>query len=61
MKNNKTIGLMLFLFIVVFAVGCSQSAEYRVLTELPERESPLLQLWDDSEVKSGVSSDTLMI
>ncbi|MBB6444122.1 GTPase RsgA [Bacillus benzoevorans] len=32
-----------------------------VFTELPERESPLLQLWDDSEVKSGVSSDTLMI
>ena len=27
----------------------------------PERESPLLQLWDQSEVKSDVSSDTLMI
>ena len=31
------------------------------LTELPERESPLLQMWDESEVKSSVSSDTLMI
>ena len=30
-------------------------------TELPERESPLLQLWDESEVKPGVSSDTLMV
>ncbi len=30
------------------------------VTELPERESPLLQLWDESEVKSGVSLDTLM-
>ena len=30
-------------------------------TELPERESPLLQMWDESEVKSSVSSDTLMI
>ena len=33
----------------------------RVFTELPERESPLLQMWDESEVKSSVSSDTLMI
>ena len=30
-------------------------------TALPERESPLLQRWDESEVKSGVSLDTLMI
>ena len=30
-------------------------------TELPEREGPLLQMWDESEVKSSVSSDTLMI
>ena len=32
-----------------------------LITELPERESPLLQMWDESEVKSSVSSDTLMI
>ena len=32
-----------------------------IITELPERESPLLQLWDESEVKPGVSSDTLMV
>ena len=32
-----------------------------IFTELPERESPLLQLWDESEVKPGVSSDTLMV
>ena len=30
-------------------------------TELLERESPLLQMWDESEVKSSVSSDSLMI
>ena len=32
-----------------------------LIIELPERESPLLQMWDESEVKSSVSSDTLMI
>ena len=26
-----------------------------------ERESPLLQMWDKSEVEPGVSSDTLMV
>ena len=29
-------------------------------TDFPERESPLLQRWDDSEVETGVSLDTLM-
>jgi hypothetical protein len=30
------------------------------VTDFPERESLLLQRWDDSEVETGVSLDTLM-
>lgn len=33
----------------------------RLITALFERESPLLKRWDESEIKSGVSLDTLMI
>ena len=35
--------------------------KYLMITELPERESPRLQSWDESEVKPGVSFDTLMV
>ena len=48
--------------IPLFRLGTSKLQIFGlVLTELPERESPLLQMWDESEVKSSVSSNTLMI
>ncbi|WP_180320058.1 hypothetical protein [Peribacillus loiseleuriae] len=32
--------------------------ESHSVTDLSERESPILQRWDDSEVEPGVSQDT---